>query len=94
MNVRAGLSCDSTGFAALEQRKAIGHVRDSILALPFNENPRMFILTNIERSFSVPVLQQIIQLLIVDLQERAIHCVVVWSDVCVTTLHRSVVLLL
>ena len=54
----------------------------------------MLVLSDIQWFLSVPVLEQIEELLVVDLQKRAVHSVVIWTRIRVASLHLSVVLLL
>ena len=74
MNISSGLSGDAVLLTAFQKDKAIlGAVHD-ILTQPLYEDARVLILSNDQRLRLLLVLEEIIELLVIDLQERAVHC--------------------
>ena len=93
VNVRSGLSSDSSSLTAFEQSVAVLSIGHRILALALNKDACMFVLANVQRLFTVTILKQIEKFLVVDLQERAVNCVVIRARFRVSCLHCLVVIL-
>lgn len=75
MNIRPRLPCDPVLFTSLEQDEAVIRIGHDVFALSLNKNACMLIFPDIERFIRVPILEQVKEFLVVDLQERAVHCV-------------------
>jgi len=72
VNVPPGLSGDAVLLTAFQKDKAIlGAVHD-ILAEPLDEYTRVLILSNDQRLRLFLILEEIVELLVIDLQERAV----------------------
>jgi hypothetical protein len=73
VNIPPGLSSDAVLLTAFQKDKAIlGAVHD-ILTQSLDEDARVLILSNDQRLRLFLVLEEIIELLIIDLQERAVN---------------------
>ena len=90
MNVGASLSSYSAGFTSFEQSKTISDILDSIFTLPLNEDARVLIFSDVEGSLAIFILKQVKKLLIVNLQEWTVDCVVIGTHV-LTFIHRLVI---
>ena len=72
MNIGASLPRASIGLATLQQNKAVVGICDHVLTLPLHKNASVLIFPDIQRPIGVPVLEQIKELLVVNLQEGAV----------------------
>ena len=94
MDVRTRLSSDTACLSSFEKSVAVSDVCDGVLTLSLDEDTGVLVLSDVERALSMPVLKEVIQLLVVDLEEGAVDCEVIWACVWVARLHGTVVLLL
>lgn len=72
MYVAPGLPCDSVLLAASEQYEAVLRVSDDVFGLTLDEDASVLVLTNVQCLRALPVLEQVEQFLVVNLQERAV----------------------
>lgn len=67
VDVGLRLPCDPVFLASPEQNEAVLGVPDHVLALAFHENACELVLPDHEGLGTLPVLEQVVQLLVVDL---------------------------
>ena len=78
VHIRPRLPRDPTLLPTFKQRKAIISSPYSILTHPLDENTGMLILPDNQRPSIISIHEQVKQLLIVYLEEGAVHSEIVW----------------
>ena len=73
VDVRPCLPRDAILLTSLEESEAILSVRYDVLALTFDKDASILVLTDHQGPLLLPILKQIEQLLVVDLQEGAVN---------------------
>ena len=72
VDIRSGLPCAPVSLASLQQNKAVVGIGDHVLALPLHKNTSVLVLPDVEGPVWIAILEQIKELLVVNLQKRAI----------------------
>ena len=76
MNIGSSLSSYTRLFSPFQESVTVASVGDNVLTLAFNKDSSVLILSYDKWFIASSVLQQVKELLVVDLQERAVNCVI------------------
>ena len=69
VDVGPSLPCNPVLLSSLQKGEAVLHICHCILTLTLNEDACMFVFPDVQRFVLFPVLEEVIQLVIIDLQE-------------------------